>query len=77
MVQPNNEAGPIDGSAGNVDPGMAPSASMARTATLSDYIEVTKPKVVLLLVFTALVGMVLSVPGMLPLQETYRALTAP
>lgn len=34
------------------------------------YIEITKPKVVLLLVFTAVVGMVLSVPGMLPLQET-------
>lgn len=36
----------------------------------SDLIEVTKPKVVLLLVFTAIVGMVLSVPGMVPLQET-------
>ena len=35
------------------------------------YIEITKPKVVLLLVFTAVVGMVLSVPGMLPLQETF------
>lgn len=37
---------------------------------LRDYHEITKPKVVLLLVFTAIVGMVLSVPGMLPLQET-------
>lgn len=37
---------------------------------LRDYIEITKPKVVLLLVFTAIAGMVLSVPGMLPLQET-------
>lgn len=35
-----------------------------------DYLELTKPKVVLLLVFTALAGMVLAVPGWLPLQET-------
>jgi protoheme IX farnesyltransferase len=35
-----------------------------------DYLEITKPKVVLLLVFTALVGMALAVPGWLPLQET-------
>jgi len=38
---------------------------------LDDLIEVTKPKVVLLLVFTAIVGMVLAVPGMVPLQETF------
>lgn len=37
---------------------------------IRDYLEITKPKVVLLLVFTAVVGMVLSVPGMVPLQET-------
>ena len=36
-----------------------------------DYLEITKPKVVLLLVFTAIVGMVLAVPGMVPLQETF------
>jgi len=35
-----------------------------------DYLEITKPKVVLLLVFTALAGMVLAVPGWLPLQES-------
>lgn len=35
-----------------------------------DYLEVTKPKVVLLLVFTALVGMALAVPGWLPLAES-------
>jgi len=35
-----------------------------------DYLEITKPKVVLLLVFTALVGMVLAVPAMVPVQET-------
>lgn len=33
-----------------------------------DYLEITKPKVVLLLVFTAIVGMALSVPGWIPLQ---------
>lgn len=35
-----------------------------------DYLEITKPKVVLLLVFTALVGMALAVPLWMPLQET-------
>jgi len=35
-----------------------------------DYLEITKPKVVLLLVFTALVGMALAMPGWLPLQES-------
>ena len=34
-----------------------------------DYLEITKPKVVLLLVFTALVGMALAVPLWLPVQE--------
>ncbi len=36
-----------------------------------DYLELTKPKVVLLLVFTAICGMVLAVPGMVPLQEFF------
>ena len=36
-----------------------------------DYLEITKPKVVLLLVFTALVGMALAVPLWLPLQESF------
>ena len=35
------------------------------------YLEITKPKVVLLLVFTAIAGMVLSVPGMVPLQQSF------
>ncbi len=35
-----------------------------------DYLEITKPKVVLLLVFTALVGMALAMPAWLPLQES-------
>lgn len=37
-------------------------------ARLSDFYELTKPKVVALLVFTAVVGMFLSVPGMVPWQ---------
>jgi heme o synthase len=32
-----------------------------------DYVELTKPKVTLLIVFTAIVGMVLASPGMVPL----------
>lgn len=36
-----------------------------------DYLEITKPKVVLLLVFTAVVGVALAVPGWPPLQETF------
>ena len=36
-----------------------------------DYLEITKPKVVLLLVFTALVGVALAVPAWPPLQETF------
>jgi protoheme IX farnesyltransferase len=46
------------------------SATLFESRKLRDYLEITKPKVVLLLVFTAVVGMVLSVPGMVPLQET-------
>jgi protoheme IX farnesyltransferase len=34
-----------------------------------DYLELCKPKVVLLLVFTAIVGMLLSTPGMVPITE--------
>jgi len=42
----------------------------ADSSLVADLLEVTKPKVVLLLVFTAIVGMVLAVPGMVPIQET-------
>ena len=35
-------------------------------ATWRDYLEITKPKVVLLIVFTAIVGTLLAVPGMPP-----------
>lgn len=36
-------------------------------ATFNDYLELCKPKVVALLVFTAVVGMFLATPGMVPL----------
>ena len=38
--------------------------------TWRQYLELTKPRVVALLVFTALVGMFLAVPGLPPLQES-------
>jgi len=43
----------------------------AVTAHWRDYLEITKPKVVLLLVFTAMVGMALAVPAWPPLQEAF------
>lgn len=49
----------------------AKSAIGLPTSVFADLLEITKPKVVLLLVFTAMVGMVLSVPGIVPLQETF------
>ncbi len=46
----------------------APPISQRRVrARWRDYVELTKPKVSLLIVFTALVGMVLASPGMVPL----------
>ncbi len=44
-----------------------PSLSGARVSRWQDYLELTKPKVSLLIVFTAIVGMVLAAPGMVPL----------
>ena len=41
------------------------------TSHWRDYLEITKPKVVLLLVFTALAGMVLAVPLWLPPRESF------
>lgn len=41
--------------------------SVVATRAWRDYLELTKPKVSLLIVFTAIVGMVLASPGMLPL----------
>ncbi len=43
----------------------------AFTAHWRDYLEITKPKVVLLLVFTAMVGMALAVPAWPPLKEAF------
>ena len=40
------------------------------SASLRDYWDLTKPKVVALIVFTALVGMFLAVPGLPPLHES-------
>lgn len=64
-MQSNNDTDPMatDVIAASVS---APAAS----SLIDDLLEVTKPKVVLLLVFTAIVGMVLAVPGWLPMQET-------
>ncbi len=42
-------------------------AAAAARASWRDYLELTKPKVSLLIVFTAIVGMVLASPGMVPL----------
>ena len=38
-------------------------STIRRTADWRDYYELTKPKVVMLIIFTAIVGMLLSVPG--------------
>jgi len=45
---------------------MSPYAITNRS-TLASYYELTKPNVVLLIVFTAIVGMMLATPGMVPL----------
>ena len=37
-------------------------------ALFSQYLELTKPRVVALIVFTAIIGMFLAVPGMVPLR---------
>lgn len=41
------------------------------TATWRDYYELCKPRVVALIVFTAIIGMFLAVPGMVPLREFF------
>jgi protoheme IX farnesyltransferase len=41
--------------------------ALAGTARWRDFLELTKPKVSLMIVFTAIVGMVLASPGMVPL----------
>jgi protoheme IX farnesyltransferase len=42
--------------------------SNARPAPWTEYLELCKPKVVVMIVFTAIVGMFLAVPGMVPWQ---------
>jgi protoheme IX farnesyltransferase len=44
-----------------------PAIVIACTGRWRDYLELTKPKVTLLIVFTAIVGMVLASPGWIPL----------
>jgi heme o synthase len=44
-------------------------AEPVRSGELRDYFELTKPKVVALVVFTAIVGMFLAVPGLPPWRE--------
>jgi len=44
-----------------------PALVVASTGGWREYLELTKPKVSLLIVFTAIVGMVLASPGMVPL----------
>jgi len=39
-------------------------SSITKAATWRDYYELTKPRVVMLIIFTAIVGMLLSVPGL-------------
>jgi protoheme IX farnesyltransferase len=45
----------------------SPSIAAIRAGGWRDFVELTKPKVSLLIVFTAIVGMVLASPGMVPL----------
>ena len=51
----------------SIAPSNPPIAALA-TSRWRDFLELTKPKVSLLIVFTAIVGMVLAAPGMVPLR---------
>ena len=44
-------------------------ATRTAQATWRDYYELGKPRIVMLIVFTAMVGMFLAVPGMVPLRQ--------
>src|SRR5260370_17582448 len=44
-----------------------PPLAVVRASRWRDFLELTKPKVTLLIVFTAIVGMVLASPGLVPL----------
>ena len=58
-------------------PALAPSSSrdLALVANWRRYYDLTKPKVVVLILFTALVGMLLSTPGLVPLPTLVLGLT--
>lgn len=49
-------------------PGDTMTAKPALLASLREYFELTKPRVVTLIVFTAVVGMFLATPGMVPIE---------
>lgn len=49
-------------------PGDTMAAKPALLASLREYFELTKPRVVTLIVFTAVVGMFLATPGMVPIE---------
>ena len=50
---------------------MAETAIIPKAFPWKDYLALTKPTIVALIVFTALVGMFLSVPGMVPLDKLF------
>ena len=70
IVASASNSTPSSATASSTPVSSTPVSSTSVTSIIDDLLEVTKPKVVLLLVFTAIVGMVLAVPGWLPLQET-------
>ena len=51
-----------------------PPIAVVGTSRWRDFLELTKPKVSLLIVFTAIVGMVLASPGLVPLPDSNREL---
>ncbi len=55
-------------------PSRAETGEQAGTSTWRRYYDLTKPKVVALILFTALVGMLLASPGMVPVQTLFFAL---
>ncbi|WP_020208523.1 heme o synthase [Gilvimarinus chinensis] len=46
---------------------MAQTQALAQSLSWRDYYELTKPKVVMLMILTSVIGMLLAVPGMVPL----------
>ncbi|HEY7377549.1 MAG TPA: heme o synthase, partial [Steroidobacteraceae bacterium] len=62
-LQPSSPAGPASSARGP----LADAAPRSLATRLHDYFELTKPKVVALIVFTAIVGMLLATPDVPPL----------